>query len=178
MVSFVSRNLTVKVILLILLATSVPAIVIGYVAFRGASGSLRMTELVKLENARDSARKSLVNYLTNAVLDLRLLASTWSVRKGCAVLSFYGTRQGASEKESTPLDPSQFKEMTFGIEDLFKDWLDLYGPDRAYHDLLVVVGEDPGVVAYSHRRGKDLGAILRKGGASVGRPVGKGRGDS
>lgn len=156
MVSFISRNLKAQVILLILLATSIPAIVVGYVTFHGASDSLRTTELVKLETARDSARESIVNYLSQSVLDLRLLASTWSVRKAFAVLSFYGTRDVA------PMDSEQFKTTTFGIDELFKHWLTLYGSDRAYRDLLVVVGEDRGVIVYSQKGGTEHREVLKK----------------
>lgn len=164
MLTILKKSILTKVVGYCLFFALLPAAVVGYLSFSGASKGLQEAQLEKLGAARDLAAKNILDYLETAVTNSKFLAGGDSVQEAFELFSFYATaRESQNVAIQLEVDSDKYLRIVEKIDPLLKRWVSLYEPVEAHHDLLAVVGSETGHVSYSVKRGKDFNVDLKTG---------------
>ncbi len=160
MSNFLTRSLMSKTVLFFLVVALAPTIFVGYIGFSNARDALNQAALNQVEVARDAARSAVIEYVNETVTDLKFLSDTLSVQATLEILYFY--EQGSGENKNIAIDigSDEYNRIVAEIDQTFQRWLKLYEKENAFHDLLMIVGDKTGHVAYTLKRGPDLGIKL------------------
>ncbi|GAB7021654.1 methyl-accepting chemotaxis protein [Salidesulfovibrio brasiliensis] len=149
-------RLSIKMVIFCLLIGVLPlAGMVGY-SINTASKSLRNEAFHKLESVREARVDSLQALMESWKDDATMYAGTHGVYSALVRLRdviFYGAKPGEPMNVKDP----EFTRILRMVEQYFKPYVEVYG----YEDVLLM--DDTGRVVYTQRRGKDLGADLKKG---------------
>ncbi len=141
----------------------------GYFSFRSAQEALQQTTLNDLSAARDRGREHVVEYLKQASGDVGYHGKTPAVQSAFKTLSaFLDYALYLDYAKSNPAAPVDVKSEEFArtvseIDPMFKRFLENFESERGYQDILLIVGNDLGLVLYSSKRLSDLGTSLKSG---------------
>lgn len=163
MTTAIRKSLMIKLVLFFLLVALVPTAVVGYLSFTSARGGMEESVNEKLEADRNRVKEALRDYLLASMTDLKFLADTRSVQAVFEILVFNDENAVTSGERPKELNSEEYKTVADVIGPLFKRWLELYEEDKAFQDLLLIVGSKRGRIAYTQKELSDLGAELNKG---------------
>lgn len=178
MSSFVKESLLVKLVAYFLLVALLPIAIVGYFSFRSAQEALQQSTLNDLSAARDRGRDHVVEYLKQAFGDVGYQGKTPAVQSAFKALTAYLDYalylDYAKSNPTAPVDvkSEEFIRTVSEIDPMFKRFLENFEAERGYQDVLLIVGNDLGLVLYSSKKLSDLGASLKSGAlkdASLGR---------
>ena len=144
-----------RLVICLLLSAIIPTVLVGYFSFITAKAGLEKFVLDELASSRNRAQENLIAYLKTAVNNADFLAQTSAVKAAYEWLSSMEQKirdEEGSQNKGTSENLAQ--EMNTGLPMmamLFKTWMEKYGTENNYQDLLVILGKDQGHLVYSFR---------------------------
>lgn len=169
MFEFVARSLMARVVAYFLLITLVPLVLVVYLSFSSARDTLRERTLNELVDARDEAARSVVGYVRRVLGDTSYLGKSPSVHGTFKALEFYygyaSALDYAKSHPDAPIDltDKDFKQLAADYDPIFLRFLEDFQADRGYEDVLLIVGQDLGLIMYTAGKLSDLGTTLKAG---------------
>ena len=144
-----------RLVICLLMAALVPTVLVGYFSFITAKKGLEKSVLEELASSRNRVQQSIAAYLKTAVNNVDFLAQTTTVKAGYQWLS--SMEQEIRNQEGSPNEGSSkniVRDLSVGLplmSAFFKTWMEKYGAENNYQDLLVISGKDQGFLVYSFR---------------------------
>ncbi|MFH1116711.1 MAG: methyl-accepting chemotaxis protein [Pseudomonadota bacterium] len=169
MFKFVTESLMTKLVGSFLIAALIPLVPAAYLAYTSARDGLREHLLTDLVDERNQAARGVGDYLRTSLADMSYLIGSPSVH---AMFKAMGDHYGkasvldyAKSHPDAPIDAADrdFKKPAADHGPVFLRFLDRYREERGYEDILLVVGEDAGLVMYTAKELSDLGTSLKSG---------------
>jgi len=166
---FVARSLMVRLVAYFLMVTLIPLALVGYLSFSSARDALRAHTLDELVDARDQAACSVRGYIQRVLGDTFYLGKTPSVHGTFKALEFYygyaSALDYAKSHPDAPIDltDKDFKQLAADYDPIFLRFLEDFEAERGYEDVLLIVGQDLGLIMYTGRKLSDLGTTLKSG---------------
>ena len=165
--NFIRGSLLAKMIASFLLVALIPIGIVGYLSFSGSKDALQKTIFDDLSASRDRGKANVLEYLQQTVSDVRYLGEEPGVEHAFKTLkafteyALYLDYAKANPKAPVDTSSEDFKQITADIDPMFKRFLENYEKERGYQDILLVVGNDPGLVTYSAKKLPDLGTTMK-----------------
>ena len=163
------KSLMAKLVGYFLLVALVPIGIVGYLAFSKGTAALREATLASLSATRDRARDDVNDYFTEMLGDMNYLGTNPAVQSSFKTLTDYLVYAsfldyGKAHPEA-PVDitSAEFKKTLAELDPMFVRFLENFESERAYQDILLVVGKEAGLVLYSVKKLPDLGSGVASG---------------
>lgn len=169
MFDFFGKHLMTKLVAGFLLVALAPLGIVGYFSFRSAQEALQRAALDDLSAARDRGRIQVEEHLRQTLGDMRYLARNPAVQSSfkslSAFLDYALYLEHAKTNPNSPVDvkSDEFVTTISDIDPMFKRFLEDFESERGYQDILLIVGNDLGLVLYSSKKLSDLGTSLKLG---------------
>jgi methyl-accepting chemotaxis protein len=164
---FIRGSLLVKMIASFLVVALIPLGIVGYLSFSSSKDALQKNVFDNLSASRDRGKANVLEYLQQTVSDSRYLGKTPAVERAFKTLqgfteyALYLEYAKANPKAPVDVNSEEFKQILTDTDPIFKRFLENYELERGYQDILVVVGDDLGVITYTAKRLPDFGATLK-----------------
>jgi len=169
MINFVRKSLMLKLIIFFLLVALIPLGILGYLSFNNAKQALQRIVFSDLSASRDRGRANVVEYFQRSMSDARYLGKNPGVQSSFkalnALLKYALLLDHAKANPIAPvnINSDEFKRANEDIDPMFKRFLENYQKERAYEDVLLIIGQDLGLVLYSEKKLSDLGTSVKSG---------------
>ncbi len=169
MFKFVTESLMVKLVGIFLMATLIPLALAAYLSYTSARDDLREHLLTDLVTERDKTAGNVLDYVKTSLADTSFLSKDPSVHALFKALqSYYGNSSVLDYAKSHPDAPidtadKDFKKPAADHGPVFQRFLERFEVERGYEDVLLVVGEDTGLIMYTAKELSDLGSSLKMG---------------
>ncbi|MCA1960736.1 MAG: hypothetical protein LDL33_08065, partial [Desulfomonile sp.] len=169
MIQFLAKSLMGKLMSLFLLIALIPVGVVGYLSYQSAKSSLQEATLRELSTLRDRAREHVDSSVRQALGDIEYLGATPAVHNAFsyiwAYFDFAIKQDYAKAHPDAPLDlaAEDLARIIRDIDPTFTRFLEKFRKQRGYEDVLLILGDETGVVVYTARKLPDMGKSLSSG---------------
>jgi methyl-accepting chemotaxis protein len=163
------RSLMAKLAASFLLVALIPLAAVGLLSFSSAKRGIHEANINQLLVCRDKGRDGLLDYLQLLRGDAGYLARNPVVQAAfhnlTVHLDYSLYLDYAIIHPHAPVDTKadEFKKTLSDMDPFFLRFLEQYEIERSYEDVLLIVGEDLGLVMYTAKKLPDLGTSLKVG---------------
>lgn len=158
-----SRSLMVRLVVLVLSVALISIGIVGYLSFKSAQSALRSAQFTKLESARDRARQSILDHLSQTMSNAEFFARTQAVTEAAEVLAFYASVDPADYGDAVTLDfdSEKYRRIVGTMDGLFRAWMDLNAERNGYRDVMILSDPQRGFIGYILNQKTELGTDVR-----------------
>jgi len=166
---FLAKSLMGKLVSLFLLIALIPVGIVGYLSYQSAKSSLQDATLRELAALRDRAREHVDSLVRQALGDIEYQGATPAVHNAFsyiwAYFDFAIKQDYAKDHPDAPLDfaAEDLQRIIRDIDPTFTRFLEKFRKQRGYEDVLLILGDETGVVVYTARKLPDMGKSLSSG---------------
>lgn len=158
-----TRSLMSKLVACFVAVSAAQILVLGYLSFETAKGGLEQAAFERLYSERELRKKELLSYFIDTVQTLKFMAHTLNVSSAIETLQTY--HEGNKTTSDTPFDAKSksYEQIYSSINPFFQSFLNTHQTQFSGYEDIYLVGATDGIIMYTAKKAKDLGASLRHG---------------